>query len=733
MSETEKRVKTDRLVLSGIGLLIVVLTAAYALLQRSDDISFQYVTNTVLLGFLGIADLVLILVLLFVLFRNLTKLLIERRRNILGSRFRTRLVVTFIGLCLVPSVLLFIAALSLIERSIERWFNTPVDVITQYSQKIVQTFYDDHRDRNRRLAENLSDHVSRARLLDGEERRFLLNEVQALLREYRLDYASVYDAEGVNVAAANPRLPLDNLAALPESLRERAMRGEPFEWIEDLGPGRLVRAGVPVRSASGREVLGVAVAGSYIGKEMANLTTKVSRAAEDYRQIKVQKGAIKRVYIFSFALITLLIIFAATWIGFYLARQITVPIQMLAEGTRAVAAGDLDYRVGVRPGDELGILVDSFNAMTGELKARREEVDRSAGEIRRRHAELEERRRYIETLLEHLSVGVVSLNDGGRLTTINRAARRILRIDRDRDLTGLAYDEVFARGRLAELGEAARDCLASGRGPLLREIHSNVGGEPISLSATVAPVGEEPRPGVLIVMEDVTRLIKAQKTAAWQEVARRIAHEIKNPLTPIQLSAQRILKKYREGGEAFGAALEEGTATIVREVKTLKTLVNEFSGFARMPAVNPVPSDVHQIIDSALGLYQAAYTDVHFDREFAGDLPSTRLDQEQMKRVFINLIDNALEAMERRGRIVIGTRYLQDLRLMRIVVADDGPGIPPEDKERLFLPYFSTKRRGTGLGLAIVNRIVSDHNGYIRVEDNRPRGTRFVIELPAAA
>ncbi len=261
---------------------------------------------------------------------------------------------------------------------------------------------------------------------------------------------------------------------------------------------------------------------------------------------------------------------------------------------------------------------------------------------------------------------------------MNRASRRILRIESGYDITGLSYGEVFAKGRLHEVGEAARECL-SRRGPVFRDVHSSVEGEPISLGVTVTPIGEESSPGVLIVMEDVTRLIKAQKTAAWQEVARRIAHEIKNPLTPIQLSAQRILKKHREGSVDFGSVLEEGAATIVREVKTLKTLVNEFSGFARMPASNPTPSALHKIIDSALGLYQSAYVDVRFDREFAGDIPSARLDQEQMKRVFVNLIDNALEAMERRGHIVIGTRYLRDLRLMRIDVADDGPGIPPED------------------------------------------------------
>jgi len=733
MSETGRRIKTDRLVLFGVAALVIVLTAAYTFLRRSEELSLKYVTNTVLLGFLGVLDLVLIVVLAVVLTRNLVKLFFERRRDILGSRFRTKLVFTFIGLCLVPSVLLLIAALSLIERNIERWFNTPVDEIAKQSQQIVQALYDEHRERDQKFAETLSKLVSTEKLLEGDQRRFLVGALEARLKEYRLDYASVYDALGVGVSAANPSLPIDHLTALPDNLRERAMLGEPFEWIEDLGAGRLVRAGCPIRSSSGREIVGVAVAGSFVGKDLARLTTAVSGAAENYTQIKAQKWAIQQVYKSVFILITLLIIFGATWIGFYLARQITVPIQMLAEGTRAVAGGDLDYRVSDRPGDELGILVDSFNTMTGELKARREEAERSAREIRTRHGELEERRRYIETLLESIPVGVISLSSAGRVTTSNKAARRILRIEAGADIGMLSYEEVFAKGRLPEVGDAARDCLSSPRGSVFREIHSNVNGEPISLGLTVAPVGEEPSRGVLIVMEDVTRLIKAQKTAAWQEVARRIAHEIKNPLTPIQLSAQRILKKHREGSAELGSVLEEGTATIVREVKTLKTLVNEFSGFARMPAVNPIPSDLHQIIDSALGLYTGAYIDVHFDREFGGDIPNARLDQEQMKRVFVNLIDNALEAMNRHGRIVIGTRYLRDLRLMRIEVADDGPGIAPEDKDKLFLPYFSTKRRGTGLGLAIVNRIVSDHNGYIRVEDNRPRGTKFVIELPAAS
>ncbi|HXI01544.1 MAG TPA: ATP-binding protein [Candidatus Saccharimonadales bacterium] len=732
MDPAGKRIKTDRLILLGILALIVILTGAYALLNRAEGLSFQYVTNTVLLGFLGIADVILILALLFIIFRNLVKLFIERRRDNLGARFRTKLVVTFIGLCLVPALLLFIAALSLIQTSIEQWFSTPVESVTQNAQQIVQAFYDEYRDRGRRSAERLAATVTRDDLLASERSGRLVRELGSWLVEHRLDYTAVYRGTRLAASSANPRLPLRDLGSPPETLLRRAVEGEAFDWIEDLGRGRLVRAGWPVRSAVSGKIVGVAVVGSYVRKDLASLTSQVSEAAENYSQIKVQKGAIQRVYVFFFALITLLIIFSAMWIGLYLARQITVPIRMLAEGTRAVAGGDLDYRVETRPGDELGILVESFNAMTAELKARREEAERSAREIRQRHAELEERRRYIETLLQSVPVGVVSLSERGRVTTSNRAARKLLKIEPDTDITGLSYDEVFVNERLSEVGEAARECLESGAGPVLREIRSSVAGEPVNLSLTVTPLGHEPAPGLLIVMEDVTHLIKAQKMAAWQEVARRMAHEIKNPLTPIQLSAQRILKKYSERSGDFGDVLREGTETIVREVKTLKSLVNEFSGFSRMPAVNPVPSDLHEIIDSALGLYQGVYGGVHFQRRFAQDIPTTSLDREQMKRVFINLIDNALEATEQKGEIEIVTRYLRNARLMRIEVADDGPGIRPEAKTRLFLPYFSTKKRGTGLGLAIVARIVSDHNGNIHVEDNMPRGTRFVIELPAA-
>ncbi len=729
----DRRVKTDRLALFGIIALVVILTAIYVLLQKTEEFSWQWVTNTVLFSFLGVVNATLILILLLILLRNLIKLVIERHHGILGSRFRTKLVFTFLGLCLVPSILLFVAALSIIERSVDRWFSTPVESISDDGRAVVDAYFEEAKKRNERFAADISSTLTQRRAIDSG-RHTLLKEMEDALRLRHLDLVSVYLRGEEPVSVANPRLPMEDLAPIPDEVVNKALAGETFSWQDGLGSGQIVRSGVPVFASERHEVIGVTVAGSFVGRDTAALTSRMAKSVDTYRQLRLQKGNIKRVYILGFLLITLLILVSGTWVGLYLARGITVPIQLLAEGTRAVSSGNLDYRVDLQAGDELGILVASFNDMTRELKAGRETIEHSNQELQERNQELEERRRYIETVLESIPTGVISLDERGRVTTINRAACQILKIESAPAIIGLFYHELLARESLSEISALIPRLMGSQGASLTREFHVHLEGQPLSLSAIFSPLdlGKGTALGLLIVVEDITSLIKAQKVAAWREVARRIAHEIKNPLTPIQLSAQRMLRRWRESPHDLGTVVEDGTTTIVQAVKTLKTLVNEFSGFARMPAANPVPADLHEIIDSALGLYSGAYQDVSFDRRYDDSLPSARLDPEQMKRVFVNLIDNALEAMGRKGEIVIGTRYISNLQLMRVEVADDGPGIAADDKEKLFMPYFSTKKRGTGLGLAIVNRIISDHHGYIRVEDNRPKGTKFIIELPAA-
>jgi two-component system nitrogen regulation sensor histidine kinase NtrY len=433
--------------------------------------------------------------------------------------------------------------------------------------------------------------------------------------------------------------------------------------------------------------------------------------------------------------VTLLILFSVTWIGLYLSKRITVPIQMLAAGTREISSGNLDYRVKVQAGDELGILVDSFNTMTQELSANRGTIERRNLELRDSNLALEERRRYIETLLENITTGVISLDGQGRITTMNRAAHRILGVPRRAGVPGATISELLeGRADLPPFGEAIGRVQTQAERSLERELQFAVEGRTVTAAAHLSALEDVQGGylGMLIVLEDLTHLIKAQRVAAWREVARRIAHEIKNPLTPIQLSAERMLKNWREQNPRLGEIVEEGSATIVREVQSLKSLVDAFTRFAQEPRVQPVPVALDNVIDDALAHFSGRNQELQIVRRSQPETPQVNVDPEQMRRVFINLIDNAVEAMQGRGQVVIGTRFLKRPQMVRIEVSDPGPGISAEDRDKLFLPYFSTKPRGTGLGLAIVNRIISDHHGAIRVRDNPPHGTTFVIDLPVA-
>jgi two-component system nitrogen regulation sensor histidine kinase NtrY len=473
-------------------------------------------------------------------------------------------------------------------------------------------------------------------------------------------------------------------------------------------------------------------AGFYIPKDLAQLTSQINDYSERYRQDKAQRRSIKNVYIFAFAFITLLVLFSVTWIGLYLARGVTEPIGMLAEGTREVSSGNLDFHLEVRTRDELGILAESFNKMTADLKGSKETIERSNRDLLRSNQELEERRRYIEALLQNITTGVISLDAAGTVTTLNRAASRILGLDAGREV-GRPFADVLVAPEMAELRGAVEKSLRDLDLTPAREMTLSLQGNPLTLAVSFSPLadGRGGAPGLLLVLEDLTPLMRAQRVAAWREVARRLAHEIKNPLTPIQLSAQRILKKFKEGSPELPEVLEQGTEAIVREVSGLKRMVDEFSHFARLPAVNPVPCDLHALIDDSVALYGGVGGALHFEKRYDSRMPRVLLDPEQMKRVFVNLIDNARDAMGGSGRITFSTTYRPEVESLRVEVTDEGPGIRPEDRDRLFVPYFSTKKKGTGLGLAIVNRIISDHSGYIHAENRRPRGACFVMELPA--
>jgi two-component system nitrogen regulation sensor histidine kinase NtrY len=427
------------------------------------------------------------------------------------------------------------------------------------------------------------------------------------------------------------------------------------------------------------------------------------------------------------ALIFLASVFVATWMGFYLSRRISEPIQELAAASREIAAGNLGVRVESRVGDEAGVLVDAFNEMAAQLQESQEVITRSTAELRRSNRALDERRRYIETLLSNLSTGVISLDGQGRVTTVNPAAEAILGC---RIRTG---DRARTRLDVAGL-EAMRDLVDEVEGKAGVEVRRDMtlsrGGETLSVavqaSSLPATAGDS---GTLVMLEDLTDLFRAQKAAAWREVARRIAHEIKNPLTPIQLATQRLRKRFDGGGDDLDQILPEATDAIQREVAALKALVDEFSRFARMPDVSPVPVEFSEVVDSALALYRGV-PGVKWELENDPEVGVVEVDPEQMRRALINLIDNAVSAMNGEGTIRISTRPHGGPGTLHLEVADTGPGIPLGDRDKMFAPYFSTKGRGTGLGLAIVHRVVTDHRGTIRIEENQPRGARFVIEIP---
>ncbi|HEY2151964.1 MAG TPA: ATP-binding protein [Vicinamibacterales bacterium] len=727
-----------RLILLGIGALVAVLVALLFLASGTSRFSPDFLSEFVLYA-LSAADLTMLAALVFVLARNIVKLVVERRTALPFARFRSKLVALLLGMTLVPAVLVLIVGSELIRTNIDRWFNAPMDDILASANQIAGDYYQDQQ----MLA---TDHATRlARLLstvdltsaDVRPIRDVLAPDITLQRVQMVEVYRVVPSTGslprlesvVDVAA--PTLQPGHSRAAVDRLAAQALGGSSdTRSIETLGTGGdLLHAAAVVKGTDG-EAKGVVVATAYLTGDLAARSRRLTQAFESYNQLRVLKRPLTGLYLSFFLMVTLLILFGATWMGSYLAKRITRPVLMLSAAAREIGAGRLDQRVEPQSNDEFGSLVEAFNAMATELATSRRRVDRGTVDLERKHVEVEARRRYIETILERITTGVVSVDAAGAITTINSAAARLLGLQRQ--IVGQAAVGVFDRTDLQPLRALLAGSGPAKAEPAAQEIALAHDGQERHLAAVAtALVGETGVPeGVVLVLDDVTPLIRAQKVAAWREVARRLAHEIKNPLTPIQLSAERLRRHFSNAPPQAKALVEECSATIIGEVESLKGLVDEFSQFARMPSPRTVPTDLPQLVTDTIALYNGIFTDVRIDQRFAPGAPLVRLDPEQIRRVIINLVDNAIEAMERRGHLVVATEFDSGNNIIHLVVADDGPGIPPAEREKLFLPYYSTKRRGSGLGLAIVRRIIAEHGGSIDVGDNTPRGTRFTIELP---
>ena len=720
VQESLRREETKRRKREAIVILITALmVAALIYLEvQLPDVSPESSTGSNVMFFLLI-NLVIILLglLVFLVVRNLVKLVVERRRRILGSRLQVRLVLAFVSLSLVPSVLLFIIAGGLLTRSFDRWFDSKVDSALQGSLEIGQTYYQNSANNAIFYARQLSQRVTAAGLVDSQKGTALKDFVQAKQREYNLGKVEIFSPDGEPfMVAHNQQVPTGGLIKPDEEFLQRALRGLEVTRTEVFGDGDVIRGGVPLYD-SDKRIRGVVVVDYYVPKSISKRAVQISQSYEQYKYLTFLKTPVKNSYLLTMLLITLVIIFAATWCGIYLSRGITVPIQKLAEGTHEVAQGNWDYRIEGGRDDEIGVLMQSFNQMTGDLK-----------QIK---LELERRGTVVETLLANIAAGVVSVDPAGKITTWNKAAEQILGVAAERAV-GKNYQEVFRDEALREIGGILDSVME--RESVERELKLSLRDRLLTLMVNAATLRDDDGSilGVMLFLEDITQIQKVQRMEAWREVARRIAHEIKNPLTPIQLSAERLRKRYAKLLESDGAILDKCTTTIIRQVDELKNLVNEFSQFARLPSAQLAPDDLNEVVREALFLFKEGHPGVQFHFR-GGAIPPVELDREQIKRVLINLLDNAVTAVGGQGEIKLATAYDRARGIVTLEITDDGCGLAPEIRTKIFEPYFSTKENGTGLGLTIVSQIIEDHRGYIRAWPNEPKGSRFTIEFPVSA
>ena len=707
----------------GMALLFWVLLSL-----TSFDLPLNPGTNQQLLFFASLSALIFLLfvALTFVLARNLLKLFAERRLGVLGSKFRTRLVVGSLLLSFLPVIGMFFFAYVLMNRSIDKWFSTPVEEVRRDTATMASLLSNYAAQNTRAEAEAIATSPETQSAFASHSFSALTDELQRHASTLQGGFAvAVVDGEAeasFGTPASWPQLK----AKLP---RLRLDTPTSFTWEQT----DYIVGSAPVGDH------GSILVGIPLPKQFSETVKQVEASQQRYLDLARERRLVRRTYMEVLLLLTVMVLFATTWFALFLSKLVTRPVVALAEATQEISRGRLDYRVEVRAADEIGDLVHSFNRMAEELESSRRQIDASSRDLSAANVALEQRRRHIETILESIPNGVLSLNAQRQVTHANHALLRLFHPAAAESgtpgvLIGAPLKDVFAPEVLEDLEPLLRR--ADRMGTTTTQMEMVVQRATLSVAVTVATLKHDGQGlGYVLVFEDLSELLKAQKQAAWREVARRVAHEIKNPLTPIALSAERIRRHLQRGARPDAASVEvlhSCAETIAAAVETVRTLVDEFSTLARFPTARPQLANINAIVESTLAMFNGRLDNIRVRTFLAPDLPSVMADPEAIKRALANLVDNAAEAMQDAlfREIQISTVLVATRDIVEITVADTGHGVTRELKERLFLPYFSTKKRGTGLGLAIVNRIVEDHHGSIRVEENKPVGARFVVELP---
>ncbi len=691
-------------------------------------------TSEETLIFAAVSALIFLLfvALTFVLLRTLLRLYAERKTGVLGSKFRSRMVLGALLLSLGPVIFLFLFSYGLINRSIEKWFSRPVEEV-QYRTNVIISLLTEY------AATNAKVEAQRIASTPDAQKSFQTGNFTLVMDEFRRSEITLQGGFAFAVVDDRAEASFHAPEAWPLMRHNLPLKQAPpgqAKSFEVLGETYVLgRARV---GPNGQILVAMPLPANY-----SATLRDVERSQEQYRDLRLQRRRVRRTYMGFLLLLTVAVLFASTWLALYLSKMVTRPLVALAEATHEISRGRLDYRVDVQAGNEIGQLVESFNHMAADLEASRGSIEASRRDLADVNVQLEQRTRHIETILESVPSGVFSLDASRHILHANQAARRLLRLGDDSPDSGQTLHDLFPEEAVSDLEHLLRK--ADRMGTTTSQMEIVTSRVTLNVAVTVASLdppwpasdGQRERMGYVVVFEDLTDLLRAQKQTAWREVARRIAHEIKNPLTPIALSAERIRRHLERGSPPDAASLNvirHCSETIGSSVETVRTLVDEFSALARFPASQPQPSDINGIVNQALVMFDGRLDGIRVQRFLAPDLPPVQADPDAMKRAIANLVDNAAEAMQNSllKEIHISTTLVGERDSVEIVVADTGHGVTSAVKEKLFLPYFSTKKRGTGLGLAIVSRIVEDHHGSIRVEENSPVGTRFIVELPVA-
>jgi two-component system nitrogen regulation sensor histidine kinase NtrY len=719
----------------GIGAALLTLLLAAVFTFGSLDVPFEPGNWRQLLPLYAVSSFITAAFLVFfmILMRTVLRLWAERSKDQLGARFKTKMVVGAMALSLLPVLFMFLVSYSLLNRTLGRWFPRPLEIASEQTQSLLSDL-------------GRTGTLPRLRTLARQVQTNLSMPTNELLQHAfasGLDAVWILDKDGKSVRGG---------VVCEEQPEDRS--GAVCQHAGVLGSLlRTLPSGVEVWQAQERNYLVARIPTSELGKNTGYVAagyrtspdflkrfTLIQTKVREYETEKQNLRALKRQMLLILAFFTILLLFSVMWLALFLAKQVTVPIQALAEGTREVSSGNFDYQVPEQAQDELGVLVRSFNAMTTQLRDNRSQIDQFTRNLQQAVQELERRRQLMETVLENIPTGVISLDADGAILRGNTAVGRMFG-NAARDAHSL--EELLGTEAARTVQHLMRRSLRMG--VVSREIETVVAGRVLHAAVTVSSLGpRRANAGFVLVLDDLTEMLRAQKSAAWQEVARRIAHEIKNPLTPIQLSSQRLARFLDRRDTADQAApprdpeltrlVQECSRLIEREVSTLAALVNEFSQFVRFPAAKLTPTSANTIVHEAVEVFSGRLDGVTIKTSLAENLPTVRADGGLLRSVVVNLIDNAAEALETCSlrEITVITRAHDDSETVEICVQDTGHGISPQDKDKLFLPQFSTKDRGTGLGLAIAARIVAEHGGSIHVEDNFPVGSRFVIELPVS-